>query len=73
MKLLFDENLSRTLVRDLFDLYPASEHVTRIGLEQGDDKRVWDYAKRNGYAIVTQDSDFAERAFLRVPLQRLFG
>ena len=38
MKLLFDENLSRRLVRLLVDLYPASAHVTSVGLERADER-----------------------------------
>jgi len=64
MKLLFDENLSRRLVKDLADLYPGSEHVVRLGWERSDDGAIWALAKPKGYTIVTQDSDFAERSIL---------
>ena len=45
MKLLFDENLSRRLVKDLADLYPCSEQVVRLGLERSDDGAIWALAK----------------------------
>ncbi|HZL26687.1 MAG TPA: DUF5615 family PIN-like protein [Acidobacteriaceae bacterium] len=64
MKLPFDENLSRQLVRDLADLYPGSEHVVRLGFERSDDREIWDLARVQRYTIVTQDSDFAERSIL---------
>ena len=54
MKLLFDENLSRRLVKDLADLYPGSEQVVRLGLERSDDGAIWALAKPKGYTIVTQ-------------------
>ena len=45
MKVLFDENLSRRLVKDLADLYPGSEQVVRLGLERSDDGAIWALAK----------------------------
>jgi predicted nuclease of predicted toxin-antitoxin system len=62
--LLFDENLSRQLVRDLADLYPGSQHVVHLGFERSDDREIWDLARIQGYTIVTQDSDFAERSIM---------
>lgn len=35
-----------------------------VGLDTADDRTVWQYAKDNGFAIVTQDSDFHELAML---------
>ncbi|MGA2436466.1 MAG: DUF5615 family PIN-like protein, partial [Bryobacteraceae bacterium] len=57
MKLLLDENLSRRLVERLGDLFPGSTHVASEGLLQAQDSRVWEYAKGNGFAIVTADAD----------------
>ena len=62
MKLLFDENLSRRLARRLVDLFPESAHVSSLGLLQVMDTVVWEFAKRNGFAIVTADADFYELA-----------
>ncbi|MGA2301496.1 MAG: DUF5615 family PIN-like protein [Candidatus Acidiferrum sp.] len=60
MKLLFDENLSRKLVASVEDLFPGSAHLTHVGLSSGtSDRRIWDYARQNGFAIVTADNDFA--------------
>lgn len=64
VKLLFDENLPTRLVESLADLYPGSQHVHQIGLGSSDDTAIWDYAKRHGLAIVSKDSDFAERGVL---------
>ena len=66
MKLLFDQNLSHRLPARLVDLFPESSHVRAAALEQASDDTIWNYAKANGFCIVTQDSDFAERS-------RLFG
>ncbi|WP_017326582.1 DUF5615 family PIN-like protein [Synechococcus sp. PCC 7336] len=59
MKLLFDHNLSPTLVSRLQDLYPNSNHVFKLGLDRKPDDEVWDYAKKGGFTIVTKDSDFS--------------
>ena len=64
MKLLFDENLSFRLCELLSDLFPASEHVRRVGLERADDLTLWRYARERGYTLVTLDGDFADLAAL---------
>ncbi len=65
MKLLFDENLSPRLPRALADLYPDSTHVHECGLGSADDATIWRYAKENGLAIVSKDSDFQDRSILQ--------
>ena len=60
MKLLFDQNLSFKLVSRLVDLFPDSDQVRRVGLDQADDRAIWQHAKLNGFVLVTQDSDFAD-------------
>ncbi len=67
MKLLFDENLSFKLCRQLKDLFPGSNHVGLLGLEHADDRAIWDYAKVNEFALVTLDADFVEMATLARP------
>jgi predicted nuclease of predicted toxin-antitoxin system len=62
VKLLFDENLSRKLVRRLAELYPDSVHVAEIDLLAAPDLEVWEYAKAGNYVIVTTDADFYELA-----------
>ena len=64
MKLLFDQNLSHRLVRLVADVYPESLHVRDIGLNTATDTVIWDYAKTNGYMIVSKDSDFHQRSFV---------
>jgi len=67
MKLLFDQNLSFKLVDRLADLFPDSDQVRRLGLDQADDRAIWEHAKRSGFVLVTQDSDFADLAALLGP------
>jgi predicted nuclease of predicted toxin-antitoxin system len=64
MKLLFDQNLSFKLCSRLADLFPDSNQVRRAGLEKADDRAIWEFAKTNGFTIVSQDSDFADMAAL---------
>ena len=40
MKLLFDQNLSFKLCAQLADLFPGSDQVRRLGLEQADDSAI---------------------------------
>ena len=65
MKLLFDHNISPRLVARLSDLYPQSNHVYLIGLDQASDEVVWQYARENEFIIVTKDLDYNELVILR--------
>jgi predicted nuclease of predicted toxin-antitoxin system len=67
MKLLFDQNLSFRLCGALADLFPESSQVRLLGLEQAEDRALWDRAKSGGFTFVSQDSDFAELAGLLGP------
>lgn len=64
MKLLLDENLSDRIVSRITDLYPDSEHVKTLALTNTDDGIIWEYAKANGFGIVSKDSDFHQRSLL---------
>lgn len=65
MKLLFDQNVSPFLCSALADLFPSSIHVREVGLREATDAVIWDYAAQEGFAIVTKDSDYRQRSFLR--------
>jgi predicted nuclease of predicted toxin-antitoxin system len=64
VKLLLDENISPRLAGALADIYPGSAHVHNCGLGSADDLAVWQYAKDNGFTIVSKDSDFQERSIV---------
>lgn len=64
MKLLYDENLSPKLVMALNDVFPDSAHVDRVGLGGASDREVWEYARDNGYTLISKDSDFQEMSLL---------
>lgn len=65
MKLLFDQNLSPRLVKLLADLFPESNHVFPLGLNEADDTEVWEYARENEFTLVTKDADFGDLSILR--------
>ncbi len=58
MKLLLDENLFRRSVSFLMEAFPESTQVVLLGLENADDKVIWQYAKNNGFVLVIKDADF---------------
>ncbi len=67
MKLLFDENLSPNLAESFASIFPGSAHVHNCGLGATDDQLVWEYAKTNGFILVSKDSDFYELSLLEGP------
>jgi predicted nuclease of predicted toxin-antitoxin system len=64
MKLLFDENLSPKLPHLVGTTYPDSRHVRELGLKGQTDEAIWNYAKVNGFTLVSKDKDFYQRALL---------
>jgi predicted nuclease of predicted toxin-antitoxin system len=64
MKLLLDENLSRRIIPFLQTAFPGSSQVFLLGLESASDSEIWQYAKANGFVIVSRDSDFQERSLV---------
>ncbi len=65
MKLLFDQNLSPRLVKLLADIFPESNHVFPLNLDETEDTEVWQYAKENNFTLVTKDADFGDLSILR--------
>jgi predicted nuclease of predicted toxin-antitoxin system len=63
LKLLFDANLSPKLVDRLAELFPGSTHVFDTGSRAVYAGRSGlEYARSNGFVIVTADSDFLDLA-----------
>ena len=56
-KFLPDENLSRKLVPKLSYLMDI-RHVADEHLLQTYDNNIWQFARREGFAIITKDNDF---------------
>src|ERR1700730_2771165 len=67
MKLLFDQNLSFKLCRLLADVFPESNQIRLLGMEEAEDRAIWEYAKANDFILVSQDDDFADLAILFGP------
>ena len=60
MKLLFDHNLSPSLVRRLGEVFPGSDHVFSLRLHEEPDTAIWEFARRAGFIVVSKDADLAE-------------
>ena len=71
MSLLLDENLLPRLIVRLTPLFPGVIHVRDVGLKQADDRAIWDWARQNGYTIVTTDADFVSMASQTGPPPKL--
>ncbi len=67
IRLLFDENLSASLVRRLASAYPGSLHVRDLGHGGATDAKVWSLAKEHGAVLVSRDEDFRAMAVLFGP------
>ena len=58
MRVRYDEHLSPRLVRRLADQFPDSTHVQLAGLRGAPDRVLWNFARENGYVLVSRDGDF---------------
>ena len=65
VKLLLDENLSDRIVPQIAELFPGSAHVKTHRLIHTDDGEIWEFAKTNGFTLVSKDADFHQRSLLR--------
>jgi predicted nuclease of predicted toxin-antitoxin system len=64
VKLLLDENLSDRIVPKLEQFFPGSSHVKSLGLAHTDDRVIWEFARENGFVLVSKDADFHQRSLL---------
>lgn len=65
MRLLFDEQLSETLVASMADAFPDSLHIRHLGKGGASDHEVRELAKSHGCMLVTRDEDFHRLSVLR--------
>lgn len=65
MKLLFDQNISFRVIKGIKDIYPDAKQVRELNLDNSTDQEIWSFAKREGYTIVTFDSDFYDLNLIR--------
>lgn len=67
IRLLFDENLSASLIRRLASAYPGSLHVRELGHGGVSDSKLWAIAKEHQAILVSRDEDFRAMAVLLGP------
>lgn len=66
MKLLLDENLSWRMIKHLTPFFEEVVHASELKIIQpADDISIWNYAKKNGFTIVSKDDDFVKIVLLR--------
>jgi predicted nuclease of predicted toxin-antitoxin system len=58
MKLLFDQNLSPRLSKFFAGICIESKHLQEVSLDIASDSVVWEFARIEGFTIVTKDNDF---------------
>ena len=58
MRFLFDQNISHRILAMLPEKFSDSSSIKKEGLINSTDREIWDFAKKNNFIIVTQDSDF---------------
>lgn len=64
MKLLFDQNISFKVAKNIQDVFKGAQHVSDLRLEGVKDIDIWLFAKNNDYCIVTFDFDFIDLSTL---------
>lgn len=64
MKLLFDENISAKLVKYFSEAFPDSSHIDYLDMQGVTDTDIWEYAKTEGYIVISKDNDFRQKSFL---------
>jgi predicted nuclease of predicted toxin-antitoxin system len=67
VKLLLDANISRRLIPRISGTFPDSSHVALVGLGDATDDEIWRYALDHGFAIMSKDEDFHQRALVSGP------
>jgi predicted nuclease of predicted toxin-antitoxin system len=66
VKLLLDENLSWRMKKKLTPFFEEVIHVSDLKMTQpADDISIWNYAKMNGFTIISKDDDFEKIVLLR--------
>lgn len=60
MKILVDVNLARSWKEILVDAGHEAVHWEEVGSDEADDAEIMRFADQHGYAILTNDLDFAQ-------------
>jgi len=65
MSLLFDQNISYRVVKQLEKTFPDCKHVSTCNLMNSEDHAIWKFAKKESLTIVTFDSDFFDLSMIK--------
>ena len=65
MKLLLDQNISFRVASKIQDIFPGTKQVKDLGLENSKDLVIWEFARTNGFCILTFDNDFYDIGLLK--------
>ncbi|RZM10250.1 MAG: hypothetical protein EOO88_48380 [Pedobacter sp.] len=65
MRLLFDQNISFRVVKQLKATFPDVIGVRECGLFNADDYQIWEYARQNNYTVVSFDKDIPDIGSVR--------
>ena len=60
MNLLFDQNISPRILKILPQQFSNCQQVRFVGLEDSSDFEIFQFARKNDFAVVTFDSDFVD-------------
>ena len=60
MNLLFDQNISPKILKLLPPELSNCQQVRFVGLEDSSDYEIFQFARKNDFAVVTFDSDFVD-------------
>jgi len=65
VKILFDENLSWRMIKQLTPFFTEVVHASELKIIQpANDISIWNYAKKNGFTIISKDDDFEKIVLL---------
>jgi predicted nuclease of predicted toxin-antitoxin system len=65
VKLLFDQNISPKIIKKIPSELLECQQVRFVGLEDKSDSEIFEFAKIEGFALVTFDADFVDLNALR--------
>ena len=65
MNLLFDQNISPKILNILPAEFFNCQQVRFVGLEDSSDYEIFQFARKNDFAVVTFDSDFVDLNAMR--------
>lgn len=65
MRLLFDQNISFRVVKQLKATFPEVVGVRECGLFNVDDYQIWEYARQNNHTVVSFDEDIPDIGSVR--------